>query len=513
MRSSRRPIVLAIVAALGAACGRDPSTANNPRSAFDGDSSKVDPSVIRAVSSGDSTSVIVLGRSQLLERVGGLERFQQANDGKPRQTLRAEVITSLRALAEPDQAAMRSVLGAERRVRWLWIYNAVAGTLSGSEIARLSRLQNVAFIFSNDGERVVFPTGDERVSSLIPNVTPAQFDPGTTRVAWNLRWLGVDRAWAEFQTYGDGVVITSIDDGVNYAHADLRTHVWHNTREIANNGRDDDGNGYTDDVYGYDFNRMTPDVRNTSTVAQHGTWTAGLMVADGAGGTLTGVAPRARLMILRGIAPVAAAEGMQYALMMGSDIVNMSFSFRNEGLRRVLWRTMSDHAVAAGTLLAGGAGNFQMTDAVPNQIGSPKDAPSVLVAGGVDTTMQLMPFSSTGPVEWGTIAMYGDYALPTGLVKPDVVAFPGPGLTVLSMADVGYLGSDAIVGNSFSGPQVAGVAALVMSMAPTIPGWKAREIIESTARDIAPTGKDNRTGRGLVDAWAALKATKSLERP
>ncbi len=90
---------------------------------------------------------------------------------------------------------------------------------------------------------------------------------------------------------------------------------------------------------------------------------------------------------------------------------------------------MSDHAVAAGFVLAGGAGNFQMTAAVPNQIGSPKGVPSVLVAGGVDTTLRLLPFSSTGPVEWTSVKLYGDYPLPTGLVKPDVVAFPGPGLT------------------------------------------------------------------------------------
>jgi subtilisin family serine protease len=328
-----------------------------------------------------------------------------------------------------------------------------------------------------------------------------------------VRWLGADRVWSDYAAYGEGVVITSIDDGVNYAHADLRTHIWRNTGETPNNGRDDDGNGYIDDVYGYDFDRMTPEVRATSLAAQHGTWTAGLMVADGTGGTVSGVAPRARLMVLRGGGPVAVAEAMQYAIAMGADVVNMSFTYRREGARRALWRMMSDNAVAAGALLAGGAGNFQMTDAVPNQIASPKDSPSVLVAGGIDTTFQLQPFSSTGPVEWGSVPFYGDYPLPAGLIKPDVVAFPGPGLTLLSLADVGYLGSDAVAGNSFSGPQVAGVGALVMSVAPTMSGWRARALIESTARDIAPAGKDSRTGRGLVVAHAAVGAARSLQRP
>jgi subtilisin family serine protease len=233
------------------------------------------------------------------------------------------------------------------------------------------------------------------------------------------------------------------------------------------------------------------------------------MVADGTGGVFSGVAPRARLMVLRAAGHVVIAEAVQYGVAMGADVLNMSFTYRGEGSRRALWRMMSDHAVAAGVVLAGGAGNYQMTDAVPNQIGSPKDVPSVLVAGGIDTLLQLRPFSSTGPVEWGSVRWYGDFPLPDGLVKPDVVAFPGPGLTVLGFRDAGYLGAtQAVQGNSFSGPQAAGVAALVMSAAPTLPGWRARDIIERTARDLPPAGKDPRTGRGLVDAWEAVRAAR-----
>jgi subtilisin family serine protease len=513
MRSRVVVVILLVAATLGTACGSEERSTTSPSSrALDIDSSKIDPAVLTAMARDDSISVIVLGKSQLLQPVGGVQQFQQSHAGTSRQDLRSEVVSQLRAVATADQADIRSVIGAER-VRYLWIYNGVAGTLSRSEIAQLSHRPSVAFVFANAGERVTHARGNERVSLIIPDASPPRFNPSSARVAWHLRWLGVDRAWAEFAAYGAGVVITSIDDGVNYAHADLRTHIWRNGGETPNNGRDDDGNGYVDDVYGYDFDLSTPEVRSTSLVAQHGTWTAGLMVADGTSGTASGVAPRARLMVLRAGGPVAVAEAMQYAVAMGADVVNMSFTYRREGLRRALWRMMSDHAVAAGVLLAGGAGNFRMTDAVPNQIASPKDSPSVLVAGGVDTTLQLQPFSSTGPVEWSSVPFYGDYALPTGLVKPDVVAFPGPGLTLLSLVDAGYLGSDAVAGNSFSGPQVAGVGALVMSIASAIPGWRARALIESTARDIPPSGKDTRTGRGLVDAFAAVSAARSLQRP
>ena len=507
-RVARRVLTAITLGTLACGEGDAPDTTQPPAD-LTLDATKIAPDVLDALSTKESQSVIVLGRSQYLERVGGLERFQRERSAWTRQALRADVVERLRALAEGEQAEMLATIGQETRVRRLWIYNAVAGTLGRAQIAALSRLPSVVYVYANVGERVLFPTGDELVSLVAPDATASGFEPGRAPVAWNIRWLGVDRVWRELGEVGARAVIASIDDGVNYAHADVRSHVWKNAGEVANNGRDDDGNGYVDDVHGYDFARMSPEVRSTSTPVQHGTWTAGLMVADGAGGVASGVAPRARLMVLRAAGHVAIAEAVQYAVANGADVVNMSFTYRGEGNRRALWRMMSDHAVAAGLVLAGGAGNNQGIDAVPYQIGSPKDAPSMLVAGGIDTTFRLQPFSSLGPVEWGTVKFYGDHPLPGGLVKPDVVAFPGPGLTLLALADAGYMPASAPVqGNSFSGPQVAGVAALIMSAVPTLPGWRARELIEGTARDLPPNGKDTRTGRGLIDAFAAVSAVR-----
>src|SRR5688500_12904472 len=235
------------IVALGIGCGgADPPTSARGGT-LDVDIAKVDPSVVAALSRGDSLSVIVLGHTQLLARVGGLEQFQMAHDGSTRQALRTDVIARLRAAASGDQQEIMSVLGTGRRVRQLWIYNAVAGTLAPPEIAELSRLTSVAYIFANFGERVVFPTGSERASLVLPSVVAPQFDPVRAAVAWNVRWLQADRVWRELGVVGDGVVIASIDDGVNYAHADLRSHIWSNATEVANNGRDDDGNGYVDD--------------------------------------------------------------------------------------------------------------------------------------------------------------------------------------------------------------------------------------------------------------------------
>ena len=103
-------------------------------------------------------------------------------------------------------------------------------------------------------------------------------------------------------------------------------------------------------------------------------------------------------MALKGNGIITAPLAFQYALENGADIMSMSFSIPNLGNARGLWRMMADHAVAAGLVLAGGAGNFRMSAQIPVQHQSPKDAPSVIAVGGVDSSLSLVTFSSMGPV-------------------------------------------------------------------------------------------------------------------
>ena len=178
-RPASRGVVL-LIGALGlAACASVDPVPLEPggRTGANVDSAKVDAAVLAAMATGDSVSVIVLGQTQLLERPAGLGPFQASHDGWTRQALRSEVAGRLRAIASADQAPMIATLGASRRVRQLWIYNAIAGTLAPPEIASLSRLGAVARIYANPTERVVFARGDERVSLVLPPATPPRFDP------------------------------------------------------------------------------------------------------------------------------------------------------------------------------------------------------------------------------------------------------------------------------------------------------------------------------------------------
>ncbi len=49
------------------------------------------------------------------------------------------------------------------------------------------------------------------------------------------------------------VIVAVIDSGIDIEHEDLKGKIWTNTKEIPNNGVDDDKNGYIDDVHGWNF--------------------------------------------------------------------------------------------------------------------------------------------------------------------------------------------------------------------------------------------------------------------
>jgi subtilisin family serine protease len=52
---------------------------------------------------------------------------------------------------------------------------------------------------------------------------------------------------------GQPVIVAVIDGGTDIEHEDLKANAWVNTREIPNNGIDDDKNGYVDDIHGWNF--------------------------------------------------------------------------------------------------------------------------------------------------------------------------------------------------------------------------------------------------------------------
>ena len=449
--------------------------------------------------------VILLGKTQLLDGARAYPAFCKANAGRKRSDLRRETIAALKRIASEEQPAVLEALGNPAGARRLWLVNAIAVSLTPGQIEKARAL--VKFVYPAGPMPALDNPG--KVEAVLEPVERKPFAWKGKKIPWNLKMLHVPDAWKKEQVTGEGVVVAMMDMGVNYLHEDLRSNIWINRKEIANNGKDDDGNGYVDDLYGFNFASMKAEVRARGR-RQHGSLTSSVVAGDGTGGTITGVAPRARLMaMIAGSGNYVATVAFQYALGNGADIVNMSFSQPGLGHARGLWRLMAEHASCAGLILVSGAGNFPNVK-VPVQIRIPEGIPCVICAGGVTRKKKFARFTSQGPVEWRSVKFYEDHPMPKGLVKPDVCALPGPKIGLISVEDSGYLPeNNGRRGNSLSAPHVAGVCALILSANPELTPWRVKEILEKTATDIRPRGKDNRTGAGLVHALRAVKAART----
>ena len=97
---------------------------------------------------------------------------------------------------------------------------------------------------------------------------------------WAPAIMNLPQAWEEFTTggvtaTGDTIVVAVIDGGADWTHEDL--NCWINTREIPNNGIDDDNNGYIDDYHGWNAYNHNGYVGAN----RHGTHVAGIIGAVG----------------------------------------------------------------------------------------------------------------------------------------------------------------------------------------------------------------------------------------
>ncbi len=180
-------------------------------------------------------------------------------------------------------------------------------------------------------------------------------------------------AWWETQTkepevpitYRRDVIIAVIDTGIDLNHPSLKEALWNNPGETgidqdgndrSSNGIDDDNNGYVDDVHGWDFTTQTNQPNDEH---GHGTHIAGIIAARPKLAGYKGVAPNAKLMILKYFGSSDShldftIKAFEYAVKMKADIINYSGGgYRPSALERK-WVI---EAQKKGILVVAAAGN------------------------------------------------------------------------------------------------------------------------------------------------------------
>ena len=460
-----------------------------------------------------------------------LDDLEAELNGLNPQKRRKRVVAELKKRGRKVQTNAAAILdsplfeGQARNVRYLYLASAVSFDGTRGLVEALGGLEDNATLFYNRGYD--FLTATQRgVNQAGPSPDKGSADVVDT--VWSTRWINADRVWNELGLDGTGVVVGHIDSGVDLAHPDLATNLAINSGEVPNNGLDDDLNGYVDDVIGWDFGDGDQVPDDDSAVAGHGTHTAGTVVGNGFNGTLTGVAPGARLVPCKvahndgSMTFGAVWEAQQYLLERGVQVITMSLGAAGD-FSPVYMRTeraIADNIRAAGVVFFNSAANSHYEYDPPEELGLTARVPSPWVApgtpfsqtGGVITvggtgyqSDGIYPSGSRGPARWDNVDPYYDwpYNPGDGLIKPDVAA---PGMGVNSTVLGGGYSGNTWSGTSMACPHVAGVAALMLQKNISLSPAGVDSILQTTAVDLGAVGKDNDFGSGRVDALAAVQA-------
>lgn len=335
---------------------------------------------------------------------------------------------------------------------------------------------------------------------------------------WGMLNIGVQEAWKV--TKGDpNFIVAVIDTGVDYTHEDLLPNLWRNTKEIPNNGIDDDNNGYIDDVIGWDFasndNKpydlsMDPlDILFKGGNPGHGTHCAGNVAARADNGKgIAGVAPNVKIMALRFITEKGqgttadAIKAIKYAVDNGAKVLSNSWGSEgedpSEGQENQALRDAVQYALDHDVLFVAAAGNGHQGKGYSNDTDPKPSFPAtyphanIVSVAAIDSRDNLGSFSN-----WGQ----------------KTVHIAAPGVAIFSTM-VGNNYSDIVIdkfgfkatwdGTSMACPHVAGAAALYWSAHPEKTYADVKAAIIGSAKKLQNLS-DKTVSGGKLDVEALLK--------
>ena len=303
---------------------------------------------------------------------------------------------------------------------------------------------------------------------------------------WGLERIGAPRAWQIAR--GDAsITVAVLDEGVELGHPDL-------------------------DVHPQSWNAST-DAPDGSPTGNHGTACAGIVAArldNGQGVSAIGGGARVMAIATATWADIDIAEGLYFAADNGARVVSMSFGvYPSWGAWDFdIVRDALQYAHDKGLVLVAASGNENGAEArFPGS-----DARTICVGGSNRDDERKRIGDASSEDWWG--ASYG----PSLSVVAPCIENP----TTDRLGGDGYAAGDYydhFNGTSSATPHVAGLAALILSLRPSLSASEVRDILESTADKISPgtyayahdPSKPNGTwheevGYGRINAERALLA-------
>lgn len=331
----------------------------------------------------------------------------------------------------------------------------------------------------NTGQNVPFQEAEEILGAPAPG-TPGDDD-------------GALAAW-QASTGSRSIVIGETDTGVDYEHPDLAANIWSNPGGIG--GCATGTHGYN--VLAHTCNPMDED----TTYGGHGTHIAGIMGAVGNNGIgVAGINWQTSILPVKWLS--TASWGETSALI---EALQWLVAAKQAGVNvRVVNDSATFYGTASSQALSNeievlGANNILFVTAAGNT-GNDND----------EVAVQRYPCSYDLPTEICVTASNDKDELPSWAnYGPHTVNLAAPGVSIYSTLREGKYGY--LSGGSMASPQVAGAAALILSVKPSLSASELKaDILEHVAPEPALTGRVI-TG-GVLDICNAVPGCQSQSPP
>ncbi|MBL7544658.1 MAG: S8 family serine peptidase [Bdellovibrionaceae bacterium] len=327
--------------------------------------------------------------------------------------------------------------------------------------------------------KVQFYTKDELSAS---SESLAPYATTTADQVWGQAIIQADQVWQK-NAKGKNIIVGIVDSYVDVTHSKLKDQILINTKEIPNNGKDDDENGYIDDYSSANFTNVT----NYTIQNVHGTHVAGIVAADHSG-MMKGIAPEAKIVA----APFISNDGsgslgdainaMNYVVSRGAKVINASWG----------------GSVCVATLRDA----FQEI--------SKKGVLIVVAAGNESRDLDFNPtypaaFNISGQITVGA-SNYNDYMTSFSNSSFNLVHLAAPGDDILSTTPNEKY--EYLKGTSMAAPFVTGAAAALWSAFPDMTSLQIKEALVKSV-DVIPNHEFRVASRGRLNL---LKAYNYLAR-
>jgi subtilisin family serine protease len=340
--------------------------------------------------------------------------------------------------------------------------------------------------------------GAKRRLAFVPN------DPLYTR-QWYLTQINAFEYWAQEPALPGGPLVAVLDSGIDGDHPEFKGRIANAKSFIG-------GSAYYDK-------------------RGHGTFVAGLMAAaTGNDVGISGIAFPAQLLVAKvarsdgTITLDAEARAIRWAVDNGADVINLSLAGVRDPfqLNRDTYSPLEASAVSYarrhGTLVVAAVGNSDQAPRSPwNYAGYPAALPHVLGVSAIGRDGAVPTFSNRDMI-YNDVSAPGEdiySTVPRGL-SGSKANCPNPGYSECGPPE--YRRAE---GTSFSAPQVAAAAALLMAVRPGLRPDQVSWLLERTAQDAVPAsgckacsiGRDRYTGWGRLTVSDAVQAVLDGEVP